>query len=185
MFYSAHGAQMIQTARVFATAAHGAINQRRKATNEPYIVHPAGVADIIQSIPSHTWEMVAMAWLHDVCEDTEVPLRTINEIFGQTVYNGVWYLTNCERERGNRKERHRINLARHAAAPADVQTVKLADIMQNIPNINETDPSFARLFLREKAEAVEMLKNGDRVLWVMVRDEITKKQKELDNVQAA
>ena len=49
---------IVEKARVFATAAHGAAAQLRKYTNEPYIVHPAEVVKIVSKV-SHSKEMLS------------------------------------------------------------------------------------------------------------------------------
>lgn len=59
-----------------ATAAHEGIGQVRKYTGEPYINHPAAVAELVSSVP-HTPEMLAAAWLHDTVEDTPITLLDI------------------------------------------------------------------------------------------------------------
>ena len=46
-------------ALTFATAAHAAVGQLRKYTNEPYIVHPVEVAGIVSKVPGATDEMIA------------------------------------------------------------------------------------------------------------------------------
>ena len=69
-------------ARVFATAAHAAIDQRQKYTNEPYINHPAAIVEIVRSVP-HTEGMIAAVWMHDVVEDTKVPAVLIANEFEQ------------------------------------------------------------------------------------------------------
>ena len=51
----------VERARIFATAAHAAVDQRRKYTNEPYIVHPTEVAAIVAGVPGATPEMIAAA----------------------------------------------------------------------------------------------------------------------------
>jgi len=79
-------------ARAFATAAHAAVKQLRKYTGEPYIVHPAAVAEIVKSV-RHTPEMIAAAWLHDVVEDTGVTLEAIESEFGADVTSLVFWLT--------------------------------------------------------------------------------------------
>jgi len=38
---------IIQIADLVASTAHGATNQRRKYTNQPYIVHPRAVALLV------------------------------------------------------------------------------------------------------------------------------------------
>ena len=60
------GMDIVRKAQVYAMAAHAAVGQRRKYTNDPYIVHPAEVAKIVAGVPGSTPDMVAAAWLHDV-----------------------------------------------------------------------------------------------------------------------
>lgn len=70
-----------ERARIFATQAHADAGQKRKFTDEPYIVHPAAVVELLMSAnPSE--EMIAAAWLHDVVEDTGVTLAAIGALFG-------------------------------------------------------------------------------------------------------
>ena len=54
-------------ARMFATAAHRAIEQKRKYTGKCYTVHLEEVAQIVEEAGGSD-EMVAAAWLHDVVE---------------------------------------------------------------------------------------------------------------------
>ena len=61
--------KLIDDAKKFATFHHGAIDQRRKYTNEKYIVHPAAVAKLVASVGG-TPSLIASAWLHDCIEDT-------------------------------------------------------------------------------------------------------------------
>jgi (p)ppGpp synthase/HD superfamily hydrolase len=68
----------------FAIAAHASIDQRRKYTGEPYIVHPIAVAALVRSVP-HTPEIIAAAYLHDVVEDTPVTIEEIRAEFGDEV----------------------------------------------------------------------------------------------------
>jgi (p)ppGpp synthase/HD superfamily hydrolase len=185
MVYSVYGASMIARAQDFATAAHYAIGQRRKFTNEPYIVHPSAVAAIIQALPDHTWQQVVWAWLHDTVEDTEINLNVISTSFGSEIAEGIFYLTNVEREAGNRKKRHEINVERLAGAPARVQTVKIADIKDNTKNIAALGGTFAPLFLSEKLDAMAALQRGDKVLWSLTMDQIQQQKQEIANAQEA
>ena len=66
---------IVEKARVFATAAHAAVGQLRKYTFEPYIVHPAEVFAIVSTVDGATEEMMAAAWLHDTVEDTGVTIE--------------------------------------------------------------------------------------------------------------
>ncbi|TDW20473.1 HD domain-containing protein [Rhizobium azibense] len=184
--YSTYGEEMIARAEAFATAAHYAVDQKRKFTGVPYIVHPRAVAGIIQALPDHTWQQVCMAWLHDTVEDTGVTLEVIRTLFGEEIAQGVGYLTNVERDAGNRKARHKMNVDRLALAPGRVQDVKLADIKDNIKNIAQLGPSFAPVFLEEKLDVMRVLAlRGDKVLWSLTMDQIQNQKQELSLAQEA
>lgn len=152
-------------ARVFATAAHAAVGQLRKYTNEPYIVHPAEVVEILKTRP-HDPEMVAAAWLHDVVEDTGVTIEVIRAEFGSKVSDLVGWLTDVSRpDHGNRAARKAIDRAHTAAAPAEAQSIKLCDLISNTKSIVEHDPEFAKVYLKEKQLLLEVLTKGDVVLY--------------------
>lgn len=155
---------LVQRARVFATAAHHAVGQVRKYTGAPYIVHPAEVVSIVASV-QHTPEMLAAAWLHDTVEDTQVELSTVEAEFGSEVAELVGWLTDVSRpEDGNRATRRALDRAHSAQAPAEAQTVKLADLISNTSTIVLHDPEFARVYLAEKRALLEVLGYGDRTL---------------------
>ena len=157
--------EVVERARIFATAAHSAVAQLRKYTMEPYIVHPREVADIVATV-NHTPEMLAAAWLHDVVEDTGVTNEVIRAEFGDKVAELVGWLTDVSRpEQGNRATRKAIDRAHTAAAPAEAQTIKLADLISNTKSIVEHDKKFARTYLEEKRLLLEVMTRGDRGLW--------------------
>jgi (p)ppGpp synthase/HD superfamily hydrolase len=160
---------MVERARVFATAAHAAVKQVRKYTFEPYIVHPAEVANIVASVP-HTNEMLAAAWLHDTVEDTGVSIVDIQKEFGNEVASLVGWLTDVSTpEQGNRAVRKAIDREHTAMAPGAAQTVKLADLIANSRSIMAHDPAFARVYLEEKRMLLEVLTRGDATLMAQAR----------------
>ena len=153
--------EIVEKARTFAVAAHAAAAQLRKYTNEPYIVHPREVAQIVGTVP-HSYEMLAAAWLHDVVEDTGVTIEVIREEFGTDVAELVGWLTDVSRpEQGNRATRKAIDRAHTAMAPKDAQTIKLADIISNCTSIKEHDVEFAKVYFEEKRLLLEVLTKGD------------------------
>ncbi|MCD1126655.1 HD domain-containing protein [Jinshanibacter sp. LJY008] len=157
--------ELERRARVFATQAHTEINQRRKYTNAPYIVHPAAVVELVRSVP-HTQEMIAAAWLHDTVEDTMVSLKDIEQYFGHRVANYVEMLTKVSRSTdGDRKARFHLDLMHTARACPEAKTIKLADIIDNSRNIAHFDPEFAVDYLGEKRNQLEVLVQGDRGLF--------------------
>lgn len=156
---------MVERARVFATAAHAAVGQLRKYTFEPYIVHPQEVADIIRTRP-HNPEMLAAAYLHDVEEDTSVKNVDIHREFGIIVASYVHWLTNPSKpEDGNRAKRKSIDREHLRNAPPEVKTIKLADLISNCSSIAQHDPKFAKVYFEEKRLMLEVLKEGDEVLY--------------------
>jgi (p)ppGpp synthase/HD superfamily hydrolase len=155
---------LIARAREFATAAHEAVGQLRLYTFEPYIVHPAAVAKLVESVP-HTPEMVAAAFLHDVVEDTNVTLDEVRAEFGNEVAKLVWWLTDASRPSdGNKATRRAIDRAHLAKAPPQAQTIKLADVIDNNSTIEAHDPDFAVVWREEKRLLLAVMDKGDPTL---------------------
>ena len=156
------GMDIVHKAQVYAMAAHAAVGQRRKYTNEPYIVHPAEVAAMVATVPGSTPEMVAAAWLHDVVEDTGCTLTDVHLAFGADVAALVGWLTDVSKpEDGPRWYRKKLDREHTAQAPAEAQTVKLADLISNSRSIMAHDPKFARTYLEEKRQLLVVMTRGD------------------------
>lgn len=153
---------LIDRARAFATTAHN--GQVRKYTGLPYITHPEAVAEIVRSVP-HTPEMIAAALLHDTIEDCGVSLDTIKSGFGPHVADLVYWLTDVSKPSdGNRAKRKDIDRLHTSRAPAEAQTIKYADLIDNLFTIVEHDPDFAKVYLREKALLLAVADKGNLTL---------------------
>ena len=156
------GMDVVRKAQVYAMAAHAAVGQRRKYTNEPYIVHPAEVVRIVAGVPGATPDMVAAAWLHDVVEDTGCTFTDVHMAFGIDIATLVGWLTDVSKpEDGNRAYRKAIDRVHTAEAPAEAQTIKLADLISNSRSIMAHDPAFARTYLEEKRLLLAVMTRGD------------------------
>ncbi len=156
---------LVESARLFATAAHSAVGQLRKYTFEPYIVHPVEVAKIVKSTNYCTEEMIAAALLHDVLEDTNVSEEVLRFEFGNTVTDMVVWLTNVSQPKdGNRSVRKELDRQNLAKAPGEVHTIKLADLLSNTPSIIKYDNKFAKIYIPEKEALLEVLTKGDPYL---------------------
>ncbi len=163
---------IVEKARVFATAAHAAVGQTRKYTGEPYVVHPIEVSELVASVGG-TEAMVAAALLHDVLEDTEVTVDVLEEQFGSEVADLVLWLTDISKpEDGNRSTRKVLDRQHSAAAPAAAQTIKVADLISNTRTIVEFDPGFAKTYLAEKRLLLGVLTRADPTLLAMARTQI-------------
>jgi len=140
---------MVVEAKMFATAAHAAIGQKRKYSGDDYIVHPQRVAAIVEK-HGGTDEMIAAAWLHDTVEDTDVTPDLITKMFGDDVASIVEGLTDVSLPSdGNRAKRKSIDRMHSASASTESQFVKCADIIDNSWDIAENDLSFAKVYKSE------------------------------------
>ena len=148
---------MKNLALTYATAAHAAVGQMRKYTDEQYIVHPVRVADIVDKFGG-TDEMIMAAYLHDVVEDTAVSIDNIHDMFGPVVARIVDGLTDVSvPEDGNRAVRKAMDRQHSAEARYEAQFVKCADIMDNASDIGDNDPSFNVVYRKEMVLLLEVL----------------------------
>ena len=146
-----------QSALVFATAAHAAVGQMRKYSDDPYIVHPIRVATTVAKFGG-TDEMIAAAYLHDVVEDTGVSIVDIQDMFGTDVAHIVHGLTDVSKpEDGNRAVRKAMDRQHSAGATYEAQFVKCADIIDNASDIGVNDPSFNVVYRKEMAMLLDVM----------------------------
>lgn len=152
----------------FAAKAHD--GQRRKYTNEPYIVHPFSV---YHQLHMHMGNIVSTsglcaALLHDVVEDCGVTRQQIGEAFGKDVEWMVEALTNrytpeaLKANRAERKKAYMRTLWSHLDAMPqwmrdEVRTIKVLDIRDNAVSIKQFDPKFYKVFYAEAVELFAML----------------------------
>lgn len=156
---------------------HG--NQKRKYTGEPYWKHVYAVAEIV-----HGYEPtgIEIALCHDLLEDTACTEGELRERLVQYGYDdnisfiidGVVDLTDEFTTESypqfNRKTRKQMEAKRLGSISYISQTVKYADLIHNSDSIVEHDQSFARIYLSEKQEILENMKNGNTKLLQICRE---------------
>lgn len=147
-------------ALTFAAIKHA--GQVRKYTGDPYIVHLIAVAAQVDACGG-TVDMVKAAICHDVLEDTDATYDELVAAIGASAAEYVLLLTDTGREKGNRATRKAMDRARLQAAPTAVQTIKLADLIDNTSSIARHDPDFAVVYLREKRALIEVI-GGDKAM---------------------
>ena len=173
---------IVEKAHIFAMAAHAAVGQKRKYTGEDYFNHCKEVHDILHMQSSYyNGEMLAAALLHDVVEDTQVTLELIEHQFGKCVATLVEGLTDVsKKEDGNRAKRKEIDRQHTAKQSAACKTIKLADLISNSKSILQHDREFAKVYLKEKALLLEVLKEGDSYLWLQANQIVEDGLKQLE-----
>lgn len=158
----------------FAKMAHG--DQKRKYTGEPYWVHPLEVSLLLEAvIPNCPIEVILAGILHDVVEDTKYTNKDIKELFGDKVAELVYWVTDIsKKEDGNRDKRKAIDREHISKAPAEAQSIKLADLINNTESIEKHDPDFAKVYMREKSLLLEVLTKGDKILYDIAKQQVDK-----------
>lgn len=155
--------------RKFVSLWHG--DQERKYDAEPYVNHLERVAD---RCPGSCFEV---AICHDLLEDTEC---TPDVLYGKLLEIGygkgsarrivvdVMEVSNdfesssSDLDRRTRKDLEAERLSRTSGT---VQTVKCADIEDNLTDIVQHDPGFARKYVPEKIRLLHRLDGADGDVW--------------------
>jgi guanosine-3',5'-bis(diphosphate) 3'-pyrophosphohydrolase len=147
-------ASLIDAAFEFASEAH--LGQKR-ATGEPYIIHPVAAAEILIDLELDE-ETIAAALLHDVVEDTDVTLDELRERFGPGIADLVDGVTKLSRlaysSPQDQEEVQAENFRKMFLAMAkDIRVVliKLADRLHNMRTMKSKAPD------RQKRTAMETL----------------------------
>ena len=120
----------------YAKEAHA--NQKR-ASGEPYFIHPCAVADILMEL-GLDGATIAAALLHDVIEDTSSTADDIRKEFGDEILELVGSVTKLEKiefksvEEANAENFRKIFVA--MAKDVRVIIIKLADRLHNMRSLN-------------------------------------------------
>ena len=167
--------------RLFATDAHA--GQTRKYSPEPYIVHPVRVMETLAAA-GMPLPMLAAALLHDVVEDTPVTAEELSDFLFSVMeqsdaaetFQLVIALTDVYVKpaypQWNRRKRKDMELQRVAQTSPHAQTIKYADIFDNVHEITSTDPDFAPRYLRECLAILQKIDKGNSALRKLAVDAV-------------
>ncbi|HEY9870621.1 MAG TPA: bifunctional (p)ppGpp synthetase/guanosine-3',5'-bis(diphosphate) 3'-pyrophosphohydrolase [Candidatus Obscuribacterales bacterium] len=149
----------IRRAYEFASRAHE--GQFRKS-EEPYIIHPVGVATVLADLNADT-ETICAALLHDVLEDCEVKPKEIEDNFGPEIRKLVEGVTKLGKfSFSSKEERQAENFRKLIVAIAEdvrVVLVKLADRLHNMQTLDYMSPPKQREISQETLEIYAPLAN--------------------------
>lgn len=141
---------IVLAAKYFATGAHSAINQKRKYTNDDYIVHPEEVVNKLIEHRIFDSVTLAAAWLHDTIEDTAVSEPLILANFGKEITGVVVGVTDVSNPAdGTREVRKKMEHAFWSRGCDRVKSLKCADLICNGASIIENDDKFAVVYMNE------------------------------------
>ncbi len=132
--------ELIRRAYLFSAMHH---RGQKRASGEPYLVHPLEVADLLADMRLDE-KSVSTGLLHDVVEDTLVDLDTIREYFGDEITRLVDGLTKIAHISNLSKEKQQAENVRKMvlAMITDVRVVliKLADRLHNMRTMQFLKP---------------------------------------------
>jgi len=141
--------QLLQRAFEFAAEQHGSQTRR---SGEPYLSHPLEVAEILVDLRLDVTTLCA-ALLHDVVEDTHVPLSVVSDKFGSEVARLVEGVTKISRLELLSPEVRQVESVRKMllAMVSDVRVVlvKLADRLHNMRTLAFLSPEKQERISRE------------------------------------
>jgi len=150
---------LISDAFTFAHRLHAG---QKRASGEPYILHPVAVATILKDLGSVP-EVIAAGLLHDVIEDTAVTPEELETRFGKEVRDLVEGVTKLSKFNFDSKtERLAENFRRMFLAMAQdirVIIVKLADRLHNMRTLEHLPPHKQQAIARETMEIFAPLAN--------------------------
>lgn len=166
--------QVFEEAISFAARAHGGMV--RKASQQPYILHPMEAAVIVGTMTDDP-QVLAAAVLHDVVEDAGVTLQELREKFGDRVMELVASETEIKRadipaaDTWQTRKSEALELLR-ATDDIGVKMLYLGDKLSNLRSIshgvkiqgeafwqyfNQKDPGMHHWYYRAIADATREL----------------------------
>jgi GTP pyrophosphokinase len=134
--YAGEEGERLKNAYTYAQRAH---DGQKRASGEPYFIHPCEVAKVLMNLGMDA-ATIAAALLHDVIEDTSSTEEDIEREFGSEVLQLVGGVTKLEKiEFKSQEEAEAENFRKIFVAMAkDIRVIiiKLADRLHNMRSLN-------------------------------------------------
>lgn len=139
MYHPKADLDLIRLAYDFAATAH---EGQKRASGEPYIIHPVACAKILAEMKMPPAIIIA-GLLHDVPEDTHVTIKEVEKNFGTEIADLVRGITKLGKIKYRGAERYIENLRKMFMAMADdlrVIFIKFADRLHNLETLDPLPP---------------------------------------------
>jgi GTP diphosphokinase / guanosine-3',5'-bis(diphosphate) 3'-diphosphatase len=144
--------ELVRRAYEFSQKNHAG---QTRASGEPYLVHPLGVAQVLAEMKMDA-VAIAAGLLHDSVEDTSVTIVDIRKEFGEQVAHIVEGVTKISQiDFATREEQQAENLRKMMLAMVDdirVVLIKLADRLHNMRTLEHLPPERQQKIAKETLE---------------------------------
>jgi GTP diphosphokinase / guanosine-3',5'-bis(diphosphate) 3'-diphosphatase len=144
--------ELVRKAYEFSQKHHAG---QTRASGEPYLVHPLGVAQVLAEMKMDA-VAIAAGLLHDSVEDTSVTIVDIRKEFGEQVAHIVEGVTKISQiDFATREEQQAENLRKMMLAMVDdirVVLIKLADRLHNMRTLEHLTPERQQKIAKETLE---------------------------------
>ncbi len=148
-FESKDSLEIIERAYKFAADAHSG---QKRASGEPYILHPLSVALILSNMGMDR-DTIAASILHDVIEDTSISREQLKEAFGEDIALLVEGVTKLSKLPFRTSTDYQVENLRKMfivmAKDIRVILIKLADRLHNIRTISYLSPEKQKRIAKE------------------------------------
>ena len=125
---------------------------QKRASGEPYIIHPLEVAQLLAEMQMDS-TAIAAGLLHDAVEDTDVSTQEISRRFGEQVAHIVEGVTKLDRIKfANKEDQQAENIRKMLLAMVtDIRVViiKMADRLHNMRTLGHLKPEKQQRIARE------------------------------------
>lgn len=158
--------KMLTKAFDFAKKAH---EGQKRASGEPYFIHPLGVAMILTELKVGSATLSA-ALLHDVVEETPYTHKDLVKEFGDDVASLVAGLTNLEKANFETRDEYKAENIRKIllATTKDVRImlIKLADRLHNMRTLATFKPEKRKRIARETIDIYAPIATKLGMWWI-------------------
>ena len=165
-YYPAADIEIIRKAYEFSARVH---KGQKRASGEPYLIHPMAVANIIGDLKLDVPSIVA-GLLHDTVEDTLTTLDEVKALFGKEIAALVDGVTKLSRTNfSSREEKQAENFRKMLLAMGkDVRVIliKLADRVHNMRTLDHLPSEKQILTAQETLDIYAPMSHRLGIAWI-------------------
>ncbi len=162
--------EKILAAATYSASKH---NNQKRASGEPYIIHPLAVGEILIQLKMDADTIVA-GLLHDTIEDTDTTYEELAELFGQSVADMVESETKISNLKAMSRSAQEAETIRKMffAMSKDIRVIiiKLADKLHNMRTLQHLKPERAKEIAEETLDIFAPLADRLGISWL--KDEL-------------